>query len=61
MTLELDHFFVVVDPKGKVADLLVALGMEESFSRGHPGQGTSNRRFELSNSMFEFLWVRDNS
>lgn len=59
MELELDHVFVMVDPAGKVANSLVDLGMEESFSRDHPGQGTSNRRFELSNSMIEFLWVRD--
>ena len=59
MKIELDHFFVLVEPEGEVADLLIALGMQESVSRDHPGQGTSNRRFELSNSMFEFLWVRD--
>ncbi len=59
MKLELDHFFVIVDPNGKVADLLLKFGMKESFCRDHPGQGTSNRRFELSNSMFEIIWVRD--
>ena len=59
MKIELDHFFVLVEPEGEVADLLITLGMSESFSRDHPGQGTSNRRFELSNSMLEFLWVRD--
>ena len=59
MNIELDHFFVLVEPDGEIADLLITLGMNESFGRDHPGQGTSNRRFELSNSMFEFLWVRD--
>lgn len=59
MKLELDHFFIMVDPGAKVADLLIALGMKESFSRDHAGQGTSNRRFEFSNSMLELLWVRD--
>ena len=59
MKIELDHLFVLVESEGKVADLLITLGMKESFSRDHPGQGTSNRRFELSNGMFEFLWVRD--
>mgnify|MGYP000140755758 CR=1 FL=1 len=59
MNLALDHVFVLVEPEAKVADLLIALGMEESFSRDHEGQGTSNRRFEYSNGMLEFLWLRD--
>ena len=59
MNLELDHVFILVEPEAKVADLLVSLGMEESFSRDHEGQGTSNRRFVFSNGMLEFLWVRD--
>ena len=59
MNLELDHVFILVEPGAKVADLLVSLGIEESFSRDHKGQGTSNRRFEFSNGMLEFLWVRD--
>jgi hypothetical protein len=59
MNLELDHVFILVEPEARIADLLVSLGMEESFSRDHEGQGTSNRRFELSNGMLEFLWVRD--
>lgn len=59
VNLELDHVFILVEPAAKVADLLVSLGMEESFSRDHQGQGTSNRRFEFSNGVLEFLWVRD--
>ena len=57
--LELDHIFILVAPEAKVADQLVSLGLIESFSREHHGQGTSNRRFEFSNGMLEFLWVRD--
>lgn len=59
MNLELDHIFILVKPEAKVANLLLSLGMVESFSREHQGQGTSNRRFEFSNGMLEFLWVRD--
>ena len=59
MNLELDHFFILVEPNAQVADILLSLGMEESFSRDHPGQGTSNRRFSFSNGMLEFIWVRD--
>ena len=59
MNLELDHVFTLVEPEAKVADLLVSLGIKESFSRNHQGQDTSNRRFEFSNGVLEFLWVRD--
>ena len=59
MNLELDHFFILTEPGAAVADALLSMGLEESFSRDHAGQGTSNRRFVLSNCMIEFLWVRD--
>jgi len=59
MNLELDHVFILVEPEAKVADLLVSLGVKESFNRVHEGQGTSNRRFVFSNGMLEFLWLRD--
>lgn len=59
MNLELDHFFILTDKPREAGDLLVSLGLEESFSRDHKGQGTSNRRFEFSNGMLEILYVRD--
>jgi len=59
MKLELDHFFILVEPEAEVASLLVELGLEESYSRLHTGQGTSNRCFKFSNSMMELLWLRD--
>lgn len=59
MNLELDHFFILVEPEAKVAELLVSLGMQEGTRNKHDGQGTSNRRFYFSNSMLEFLWVHD--
>ena len=59
MNLELDHAFILVEPNAEVADLLLSLDIEESFGKDHKGQGTSNRRFEFSNGMLEFLWVRD--
>lgn len=57
--LELDHFFIIVEPQANVAELLVEIGFEESYSRIHLGQGTSNRCFKFSNSMMELLWLRD--
>jgi hypothetical protein len=59
MNLELDHFFILAEPNAPAADALLSMGLQESFSRDHAGQGTSNRRFLLSNGMIEFLWVRD--
>lgn len=59
MTLEIDHAFILVDAPDKVGELLVEFGLEESFSRDHPGQGTSNRRFTFANGMLELLWLRD--
>jgi hypothetical protein len=59
MQLELDHFFILVDKQAQQAELLLELGLEESHSRVHPGQGTSNRCFKFSNTMLELLWLRD--
>ena len=50
---------MIVGPGGNLVDFLLKLGMKEGASRDHPGRGTTNRRFEFSNSMFEIIWVRD--
>ncbi len=59
MTIELDHFFIITDPGARQADLLTGIGLIEGTRNDHPGQGTANRRFFLSNSMLEFVYVRD--
>lgn len=59
MNLELDHFFILVEPEAKAAELLVSLGMQEGTQNRHDGQGTSNRRFYFSNGMLELLWGHD--
>jgi hypothetical protein len=59
VNLELDHIFILTDKPKEAGDLLVSMGLEESFSRDHKGQGTSNRRFGFSNGMLEILYVRD--
>lgn len=58
LKLELDHFFILTDKPKETGDLLVEMGLTESFSRDHLGQGTSNRRFEFCNGMLELLYVR---
>lgn len=60
MNLELHHFFILVEPKAEVAELLLSLGMtEREKNRKHEGQGTSNRCFDFSNGTLELLWVHD--
>lgn len=59
MQLELDHLFILTTQPKEAGDCLVKLGLKESFSRDHKGQGTSNRRFEFSNGMLELLYIRD--
>jgi len=59
MNLELDHFFILVNEPAIAAQKLIDIGMQEGLANTHPGQGTANRRFYSSNSMLEFLWVRD--
>ena len=59
MELALDHFFILTDEPKNAGDALVALGLIESFSREHPGQGTANRRFVFANGMLELLYIRD--
>ena len=59
MKLRVDHVFILTGAGAPAADKLVSYGLAESFGRVHKGQGTSNRRFEFSNSMLELLWVHD--
>jgi hypothetical protein len=59
MNLKLDHIFILTNKPKETGDALVSIGLNESFSRDHKGQGTSNRRFEFSNGMLEILFLRD--
>ncbi len=59
MTIRLHHCFVLTTPKAPQADPFLDLGLKEGPSNIHPGQGTANRRFFFSNTMVEFLYVRD--
>lgn len=59
MNLELHHFFILVAPGGAVAEKLQAIGMNLSVARSHPGQGTTNKRFDFANTSLELLWVHD--
>lgn len=62
--LELDHLFVFVDPAetmagGGISGRLTALGLEPSFMRRHPGQGTANLCYAFDNAYLELLYVAD--
>jgi len=57
--LRLDHIFVLTSPGAPEADALLERGLVEGVARQHPGQGTSNRQFNLANTTLEFLFVQD--
>lgn len=59
MPVEIDHFFILTEPGSPQADLISAIGLVEGSQNVHPGQGTANRRFFLSNSTLELLYLRD--
>jgi hypothetical protein len=59
MNLELDHLFILLEPKAEGANRLLEQGFQEGPCNTHPGQGTANRRVYFANGMVEFLWVRD--
>ena len=59
MNIKLHHFFILTEPGANQADLVSNIGLVEGTKNNHPGQGTANRRFFLSNSTLEFLYVRD--
>ena len=59
MPIALDHLFVCTAPGAPEAEKLVEFGLHEGQPNPHPGQGTTNRRFEFANAMLELLWVSD--
>ena len=59
MSMQLDHVFVFVDDLETASKALMCLGLEESFRRRHPGQGTENICFCFENAYLELLTVSD--
>jgi len=58
--LELDHFFVFVEPGGREsAAKLEEGGLVPNFRRHHEGQGTANLCYVFDNAYLELLWVED--
>lgn len=57
MPLALDHIFILTEPGAPAADNFLELGFVEGNTNVHPGQGTSNRRFFLSDFFIEFVYV----
>lgn len=56
---ELDHIFLALDPRSDEGSELVRRGLEPSYRRDHPGQGTQNLCFCFENAYLELLWTRD--
>ncbi len=60
MKIELDHFFVFVEPGGEEsAARLEALGLVPTYRRVHDGQGTANICYAFDNAYLELLWVEE--
>lgn len=57
--VQLCHVVVFVRPGAPEAARLAAAGMQESFRRRHPGQGTANVCYCFDNAYLELLWVDD--
>lgn len=55
--LIIDHLFMFIEPGGPEIDALQRLGLQETYSRAHPGQGTANVCFAFDNLYLELLWL----
>lgn len=58
--MDLDHLFVFTEPGGgPLRGQLAELGLDETYTRAHPGQGTANVCYAFDNAFLELLWVTD--
>ncbi len=55
--LTIDHLFMFIEPGGPEIDALKRLGLQETYRRAHPGQGTANMCFAFDNLYLELLWL----
>jgi len=56
VSIELDHFFILVSAGASEGERLISFGLSEGASNTHPGQGTACRRFFFHNAYLELLW-----
>ncbi len=55
--MELDHLFVFVDGPHEAEEALTLLGLDETYRRVHPGQGTANVCCACDDAYLELLWL----
>lgn len=55
----IDHIFVFPSDLERLQHRLEGAGLESSFEREHPGQGTANVCYCFDNLYLELLWVSD--
>jgi len=58
---QIDHIFVFPRDRARLQKRLEMAGLEPSFRREHPGQGTANVCYCFENTYLELLWVEDAS
>jgi hypothetical protein len=57
--MELDHVFTFVDGPREAERVRDALGLDETYRRVHPGQGTANLCCAFDDAYVELLWLTD--
>ncbi len=57
--MELDHAFVFVRDRAEAEATVARLGLQETYRRVHPGQGTENICCAFDNAYLELLWLTD--
>lgn len=53
----IDHIFLFVKDAHEAIRLGTKLGLQETYRRTHPGQGTSNICYCFDNTFIELIWV----
>ncbi len=55
--MELDHVFLFVPDRASAEQLFATAGLRATFSRVHPGRGTTNLCAFLDDMFIELLWL----
>lgn len=55
----IDHVFMFIQKDSDTLEILRMLGLTETYSRRHLGQGTANSCYAFNNMFLEFIWLED--
>ncbi|MBY0314781.1 MAG: VOC family protein [Bdellovibrionales bacterium] len=57
----IDHIFMFIRKESDTLQTLKTLGLTETYTRRHLGQGTANSCYAFNNMFLEFIWLEDES